>query len=181
MQPVSPGARHYDVTTITFHWATAILVVTQWVGAQTIDWFPHGPLQVDARSLHITGGLLLTALLAARIVWRLTAGRRLPPADRGALHVLAKSTHWGLYLLLVCMVLVGLFLEWTRGDVIFNLFRIPAFDPGNKALPDRVQSVHAALGWLILAFAGLHASAALVHRYLWHDDILRRMVPGRPL
>ena len=82
MQPVSQSARHYDGVTIFFHWTIAILVVAQWLGAQTIDWFPRGTLRVDARSVHITGGLLVALLLAGRILWRLTYGRRLPLADR---------------------------------------------------------------------------------------------------
>ena len=134
MQPVSNDARRYDMTTILFHWATAVLVVTQWLGAQTIDWFPRGPLRVDARSVHITVGVTLAVLLAARLLWRVTRGRRLPLADHGALNLVVKGTHWGLYALLASMVLAGLFLTWTRGDSIFNLFSIPAYDPGNKDL-----------------------------------------------
>lgn len=177
MQPVTTGAKRYDSMTMFFHWATALLVLTQWLGAQVIDWFPRGPLRVDARSVHITFGVLLAALLAARVIWRLTGGRRLPLADKGALNVVAKGTHWGLYALLAAMVLAGLFLAWTRGDSIFNLFSIPAYDPANKDLPDQVQEVHATIGWLILGLAGLHAAAALVHRYLWHDGVLGRMLP----
>ena len=50
MRPVSTEARHHDPTTIFFHWATAVLIVTQWSGAQTVDGFPSGPPRVDARS-----------------------------------------------------------------------------------------------------------------------------------
>lgn len=177
MQTVSPTARSYDARTIFFHWATAVLVVAQWLGAQTIDWFPRGPLRVDARSVHITLGVLLAALLVARLAWRVTGGRRLPLADKGALNVVAKGTHWTLYGLLAAMVLAGMFLTWTRGDSIFNLFSIPAYDPGNRALAEQVQDVHGTIGWIILALAGVHASAALVHRYLWHDGVLARMLP----
>ena len=92
MQPVSTDAKRYDPTTMFFHWATAVLVVTQWLGAQTIDWFPRGPLRVDARSVHITVGVTLAALLAARVLWRATGGRRLPLADHGALNLVAKGT-----------------------------------------------------------------------------------------
>jgi cytochrome b561 len=177
IQPITASARHYDNATIFFHWATAVLVVTQWLGAQTIDWFPRGPLRVDARSVHITFGALLAVILAGRVIWRLTGGRRLPLADRGALNVVAKGTHWGLYALLAAMVLVGMFLTWTRGDSIFNMFSLPAYDPANKGLPHQVQDIHATIGWIILALAGLHAAAALLHRYVWHDGVLGRMLP----
>jgi len=177
MQSVSTSASRYDPMTMFFHWATAILVVEQWLGAQVINWFPRGPLRVDARSVHITLGVLLVALLVGRILWRLTRGRRLPLADKGALNLVAKGTHWGLYGLLTAMVLAGMFLTWTRGDSIFNLFSIPNYDPTDPELRHQVQEVHGAIGWAILALAGLHASAALVHRYFWHDGVLARMLP----
>jgi cytochrome b561 len=176
MQPVSPEATHYDPTTIFLHWATAFLVIEQWLGAQIIDWFA-GPYRVDARSVHITLGLVLALVLGLRVVWRATGGRRLPMASGGILDLLAKATHWGLYALIAAMLVVGVFLTWTRGDSIFNLFRIPAYDPGNKALTHQVQDVHETIGYLILALAGLHAGAALVHRYLWRDGVLSRMLP----
>ena len=168
----------YDRTTIFFHWATALLVAVQWLGAQTIDWFPRGALRVDARSTHITVGVLLGLMLIARIGWRAFRGRHLPPADRNMLHVLAKSTHWGLYALLLAMIGVGVFLTWTRGDSIYGLFTIPAWDSGgNRGLADRVQDIHATIGWIIVGLAGAHAAAALLHQYVWHDRVLARMLP----
>ena len=177
MQPVSPAATRYDTTTIIFHWLTAILVVTQWLGAQIIDWFPKGGPRIDARSVHITCGVVLAAILLGRIVWRLTSGRRLPLADGPVLGFIAKATHWGLYALVTAMVLVGMALTWTRGDSIFNLFTLPAFGPSGHKLADQVQEVHATIGWIILAVAGVHAAAALFHRFVWHDGVLGRMLP----
>ncbi len=179
MQPVDTAARRYDAATMFFHWATALLVVAQWLGAQTIDWFPRGPLRVDARSFHITFGVLLAALLATRIVWRLTQGRRLPLADKGVVNIVAKATHWSLYVLLLAMLALGVGIVWAEGSSIFNLFSVPAYDPGNHALGHQLQKIHGTIGLMILALAGVHATAALVHRYLWRDGVLGRMLPGR--
>jgi cytochrome b561 len=177
MKTVTATARRYDNVTIFFHWASALLVITQWLGAQTIDWFPRGPMRVDARSVHITFGVLLALILVARIIWRLTGGRRLPPVDQGVLNFVAKATHWALYALLAAMVSVGMLLAWARGDSIFNLFSLPAYDAGNPTFSHQMQDVHATIGWIILALAGLHAGAALVHRYVWQDGVLGRMLP----
>ncbi len=177
MRPVSPQPTRYDATTILLHWLTAIIVVTQWLDAQVIDWFPRGPMRIDARSVHIVGGLLLTAILVVRLIWRATRGRRLPPADQGPLHAGAKATHWGLYALLIIMVLVGITLAFVRGDSLFNLFSIPSPTPGDRALAEQIGDIHGTIGWIILVVAGLHAAAALAHRYLWHDSVLARMLP----
>jgi cytochrome b561 len=178
MRPVSSTVRRYDLPTIWFHWTVAVLVLVQWVIAQVIDWFPQGMPRVEARSVHISLGLCLGVLLAARILWRATRGRVLPPADRGVLQTLAKIVHYALYALLIAMVLVGIFLVYVRGDNFFGLFTVPAFDPNNKALRDNVGELHGTIATIILILAGLHASAGLIHHYLRHDGVLRRMLPS---
>lgn len=177
MQRVTPMATRYDPATIALHWATASLVVGQWFGAQVIDWFPRGPLRVDARSVHITAGALLAVLLLARILWRATRGRRLPAADKAVLSVIAKGTHWALYGLLALMVTLGLLLTWARGDSLFNLVAIPRLDAADRTLADQLQEWHSVTGYLILALAGLHSAAALAHRFVWQDKVLDRMLP----
>jgi len=169
----------YDATTIRFHWATAVLVVVQWLGAQTIDWFPRGILRVDARSVHIVGGVVLTLLLLARLLWRTTRGRHLPPQPgHTALAWIAKAAHWSLYALMLAMVTVGMVLTWVRGDSIFGVFQIEAYAPGNHSLAEQIQDLHGTIGYIILGLAGLHAASALVHRYVWKDGVLERMLPS---
>ena len=171
-------SKRYDLPTIWFHWAVAILVLIQWGIAQVIDLFPAGMPRVEARSVHISLGLCLGVLLAAQILWRAKWGRVLPPADKGLLQSLAITVHYALYALLIVMVLVGIFLVYVRGDNFFGLFSVPAFDPNNKALRDNVGELHGTIATIILILAGLHASAGLIHHYLWHDGVLRRMLPG---
>ena len=178
MQSVSLKTARYDLPTIWFHWAVALLVLVQWIIAQVIDWFPQGAPRIDARSVHISLGLCVGVVLAARIFWRATRGRVLPPTDSGVLQFLAKSVHYELYALLIAVVLVGVFLVYVRGDSYFGLFTVPAFDPGNKMLRKNVAELHGTMTTIILVLAGLHASAALIHHYLRHDGVLRRMLPG---
>ena len=173
-KPIAPET--YDLRTILLHWVTAVLVAEQWIGAQLIDYFPRGPLRIDARSVHILLGVLLGAVLVIRIAWRSTEGRRLPNADSGMLGLLAKLTHRGLYALVASMIAVGIFLAWCRGDSLFNLVTLPHFSPASRDLADSVQEIHAFIGYLILALVGLHAAAALLHHYFWKDGVLLRML-----
>ncbi|MEO8296553.1 MAG: cytochrome b/b6 domain-containing protein [Burkholderiales bacterium] len=176
MDPHALLAERYDTRTIVLHWLTAVLVVGVWVLGQVIDVFPKGVPRVTARSLHITGGTLLGLLLVYRIVWR--AGPRsvrLPPADAGWLGKLSTLTHFGLYILLCAAVLAGLANTWVRGDNLFNLVTLPAFDPGNSDLRETVEELHELAANLLLLVAGLHALAALVHHAVFRDDVMRRM------
>ena len=169
----------YDRATLAFHWLTAVLVVEQWVGAHVIDDFAKGAPRIAARSVHISFGLFLGFVLVARLVWRVTQGRKLPPANEGFLQFIAKGTHWLLYALLVAIVPVGMFLVWTQGDSYFGLFSVPAFDAGNRLLRHNVGELHKLLANAILIISSLHVAAALVHHFVWHDDVLLRMMPGR--
>jgi len=170
------AANHYDSRTIWFHWLTAILVVGQWIGAKTIDMWPRGSLQVDAISMHITVGIVLGALVLARIWWRATDGRRLPEVGTGILPLLAKAMHWGFYLLIVAVVALGLTMLSVHSMSFFNLFMLPALT-SNRALFRSVHSVHDLLATTILIAAGLHAVVALVHQYVWRNGVLARMIP----
>lgn len=181
MTLTTAGARvdeHYDSRTIALHWATAALVVLAWGMAQIIDDFPRGALRVDARSVHITFGIALAVVLAMRIVYRASAGRGLPAADKGLLHLAAKATHWGLYLLLTAQVLLGITLWYMRGDSYFNVFALPG--SADKDLRNTIDDLHGTIANIILIVAGIHAAAALVHHFVFRDNVLRRMAPVLP-
>jgi cytochrome b561 len=169
----------YDSRSIMLHWLTALLVVGLWCVGQIIDWFPKGAPRVNVRSLHVCFGALLGLVIFYRIWWRSTAGRKLPPANQGAVQVLTKLVHWALYLLIVAAVGLGLFNAWVHGVSLFGLAKIPAFDPGNKELHEQIDDLHALAANVLISVAALHAAAGLAHHFIWKDSVLRRMLPGR--
>jgi cytochrome b561 len=179
MTPTILRTPSYDRRTIALHWLTAALVISLWLLGQTIDWFPKGSPRAIARSSHIALGVGLAFVLIRRIWWRLSDGVHMPPASSSALDRIATLTHKVLYLLLVGTVLLGIANAWVRGDTLFMLLKIPAFDPGNTALRESVEELHSWSANLLLIVAGLHAAAALVHHFVLKDDILRRMLARR--
>ena len=178
-QPADTQGLRHDPTTIALHWTTAILVAVLWVIGQTVDFPPTKALQVDYRSLHIVLGIALGVVLVLRLIWRATRAGSLRPIDHGILLFVARATHWALYILLILAVLLGIGTEWTRGDSIFNLFSIPAYDPGNRPLMRLIHGWHALAANAVLIVAGVHAAAALFHHFILHDATLRRMLPWR--
>ena len=169
----------YDTRTIRFHWLSALLVGGLWVAGQCIDFFPKGDLRITARSLHISFGVVLAVLLVLRLRWRFGGGTRLPAADAGVAGKLATGAHHLLYLLMAAVVIVGIACVWIRGDNLFNLFTVPAFDPANKALRHDAVELHETLANSLLIVAGLHGLAGLYHHFVRRDGVLRRMWPAR--
>ena len=168
----------YDRPTLWFHWMTVVLVAVQWLGAHTIDWFPKGPLRVDARSLHIVIGASLAVIIVMRLVWRWTKGAQLPARDQGLLRIAASLVHGLLYALVFGTVALGFTNAWFRGDSLFGLINFSKPAGVTPALKTTIEDLHGLCAKAILAVAGLHASAALWHQYWRRDGLLGRMVPG---
>ncbi len=167
----------YDSRTIFLHWATAALVLTLWISGQCIDFFPKGTWRITARSLHISVGLALGIVLVTRLAWRAGSGSQLP-APAGAVGVIGRIMHLLLYLVLVGIVVIGVACVWIRGDNLFNLFTVPAFDPTNKPLRHDVVALHGLVANILLAGAALHAVAAWWHHFVRKDGVLKRMWPN---
>ena len=169
----------YDRMSIMLHWATAGLVLLLWGIAQIIDFFPKGEPKVAVRSLHILLGATLGLVLIIRAGWRIGWGRQLPSNDPGIMRHAAKAAHWALYFLVAATVTLGLANAWVRGDTVTGLFTISQLAPGDKALKQLVEDLHGTFANAILIAAGMHAVAALVHHFVLHDGVLRRMLPFR--
>lgn len=167
---------HYDRTTIMLHWLTVLLVTALWTVGQTADWLPKGPFRAGVWASHVLTGFVLICVIATRIAWRASNGRALPAADSGALHVVAKGTHYLLYVLLVVTACFGVANAVGHGVDMYGLWRFPKLE--DKPTADLISQGHEYLANSVVIVALLHASAALVHHYLWHDGVLRRMWPG---
>jgi cytochrome b561 len=168
---------HYDSVTIALHWLSALLVGLLFLIGKTIDYAPNGPLRIDYRSLHMLLGVTLIVVYTTRVIWRISRGGVLPLEGNILLARAARLVHWILYLLIPITLILGLANVWVRGDVVFNLFKVPAYDPTNKALRSFVGDWHALAADAILILAGLHAAAGLFHHYVLRDGVLRRMLP----
>ena len=155
----------------------------QWLGAHAIDWFPKGPLRVDARSIHIVVGVVLVMALAYRVLWRTTYGTRFRISEPGLSGRLSPLVHVTLYVLLGTVLILGLSNTWVRGDDIFGLFHLPKYgsfaSDARHALSEQVVGLHRLAANALLILAGGHAAAALYHFAVLRDRVFQRMLPWR--
>lgn len=168
----------YDRTTIALHWLIAGLVLVLWlIGTFLEDLVSKGPLRSGVWSAHFVLGFAFAGLIVALPIWRHTRGRQLPIEDPGPLHVLAKATHAALYLLLLGIAGLGIANAFVRGGVLIGTLALPALGDPEWRRP--LTHWHGFAANVLMAVAAFHAAAALVHHYLWHDAVLRRILPGR--
>lgn len=167
----------YDGLTITIHWVSAAIVITLWLIGQFVDYTPRGPIRTGLWSTHYALGFLLAGLVVVRLIWRFTAGRRLPPADRGLMGLAASLGHIALYALLAVVVALGLADAFVRGVNIFGIVSLPHL--GNADWRRPLNEYHELAANAVVALALVHALAALFHRYVLRDGVLARMGLGR--
>ncbi len=165
----------YDDRTKLWHWLSAGVIVAMYLIAQIIDFFPR-PMRVWPISTHVALGLTLVVIYVARIQWRLTKGRKLPAADAGLIGLAGTAAHYGLYALIAAVLVLGVYLEAIRADNLFTLGRLPSIAPGNTDLRHSINEWHGLAANSLLILAGLHATAALYHRFVRHDGVLARML-----
>ena len=169
----------YDGPSIWLHWATALLVAVQFAMAETWDWFAR-PTRHAMESIHVSLGILLAAVIVARLVWRLLPGHRVEPLQSGPVRLASKAVHYLLYALLVAQAGFGFVLRWAQGEPLsfFGLFAIPGpIEATDRATRRGYREWHENLGWAIVIVAGAHAVAALYHHYALRDRVLARMLP----
>lgn len=173
-------ASRYDGRTLFLHWVTAVLIVVAWASGQTIDWFPKGPVKIDARSAHFVLGILIAAATAYRIWWRSRKGKRFHD-HAWFTSLLARTVKISLYGLILAAVGLGLYNLFLRGDSIFNLMSAPKIGvmtaSARHAAVNDITRLHVLCANLILGVAGVHALAALFHRFVLKDQVFQRMWP----
>lgn len=165
----------YDAATIWLHWISAMLVFGLWALGQLADSFPRGAPRETAWSVHVASGLLLTAIIAVRIIWRAGYGRALVPLETGLLHKLSRATHIALYVLLAAVVATGIANASYRGFNLFGIWTMPQFGAADRATRRMINEWHELASNVIFFVALFHTAAALVHQYVWRDNLISRM------
>ena len=166
----------YDRKTIALHWGSAALILILWTAGEFLDVVPKGTSRITVRSMHICLGLALGIALAYRIWWRNHGGTRFPIDVKVRHQKQAQMAHQVLYAVMGLMVATGVALVWIRGDNLFNLVTVPAFDPGNRDLRHNAKEVHGWIANALMLGAMLHAVIAVWHHAILKDGVLRRML-----
>ncbi|APE43831.1 cytochrome [Sulfitobacter alexandrii] len=187
--PLTNTQIRYGAVSKTFHWLTALLILTLIVLGLVAEALPYDTDAELARkawmfSLHKTLGVLVFAVALARILWALTQPKPgLLNADRRSESFLAELVHWLLYGALVVVPLSGWIAHaaasgfapiwWPFGQ---NLPLVPK----STAVEHAFAAVHYFAGRVLIAAILLHVAGALKHHLIDRDGTLRRMLPGEP-
>ncbi len=163
-----------------FHWVVAALLLLQVPLAFYMVDQPLGPDKLGNYATHKSIGLLIFAVTALRLAWRLThPSPPLPASVPGWQRLGARATQLLLYGLMFLMPLTGLLRSQAANFPVsfFGWFTLPTLVGVNNPFSDGMQEAHEIQGTILLVLISAHGLAALYHHFVRKDDVLRTMLP----
>jgi len=182
--------QRYGAVAQALHWIMVVLILGMIALGLYMEDLPTsekmpGTTGYALYQLHKSFGLVVLALALFRVGWRLVNPTPPVPAQHGGLiRLAAHATHIALYVLIFALPLSGWL--YVSADPLshsmiptrfFDLFEVPNLVGADEALRDRFRGLHGLLYLVLLAVVIAHALAALVHHFVFKDDVLVRMLP----
>jgi cytochrome b561 len=163
------------------HWAMAALILAQVaLGIMAVNW-RLSPAKLQLFFWHKSTGVLVLALLALRLAWRLANhAPALPEGLPGWERAAARASHALLYLLMAALPITGWVVNAAANIPlrIFGLMPLPAIVVPDEDLADFAASLHRGLFVVLALVLVAHVGAALRHHFVRRNTVLTRMLLG---
>ena len=175
------GQDRYNKFSMLLHWTVAILVLVLICLGMFMHDIPKGdPDRAFFFNLHKSIGVTAGLIMFIRLWWRY---KNPPPPLPSSLPrwqvFMSKLSHGLLYVCLIGMPIIGFSAsQFTKyGVTYFGLFKIPPMGSNNPELRDFLQSIHHDLSYFLMGLIVVHVLAAMYHRFVLRDGVVRRMLP----
>jgi cytochrome b561 len=164
-----------------FHWVMAALILAQIaLGLMAANW-RLSPAKLELFFWHKSTGMLILALVALRLLWRLANPTPALPAGMAPWEcAAARLSHLLLYGLMIVLPVTGWIVN-SASNVPFRIFQLiplPSIVAPDEPTADLAALVHGGLAALLALVLVVHIGAALRHHFFKRNTVLTRMLPG---
>lgn len=194
MPPTAPVLRNspqsYGAVAKTFHWLTALLILTVFpLGLAAQNW-PYDTSEALATkailfSIHKTLGITVFFVGLLRILWAVSQPKPgLLHPDRKLESWVAETVHWLLYTAMVVVPLSGWITHAATSGyapILWPFGQHLPFVPISDGIAHLFGGIHFMAPWVLAAAFVLHFAGALKHHVIDRDLTLTRMLPGQTL
>jgi cytochrome b561 len=161
----------YSNATVTFHWVTVALVLTQAYLGFTFALSDEGPARDAVFVWHKTVGMIILLLTLARLAYRLkNPPPPFPPELPAWERFAAVWNHRLFYTLLIAMPIVGFIavLGFASGPTtpIAGGIQVPVIPGVSRDTGELAGEVHEIAAFLLVALILVHIAAALKHQFV---------------
>ncbi|WP_041651605.1 cytochrome b [Anaplasma centrale] len=162
------------------HWIMALGII----GISTLGFFmvyappADGPTKALMFTVHKACGMVALTLLGVRIVLRLLSTT--PPYPEGISQtsiILAKVTHFVLYVLMLCIPVSGYLMSSASGRSVYMVyFSIPPIVPKNESVSAFFAGVHEVAVFTLIFVVVLHILGAIKHVVFDKENVFKRII-----
>jgi cytochrome b561 len=174
----------YGLLAVVLHWLVAVAVLSLFaLGLWMVDLTLYDPWYNRAPDIHKSVGVLLFAVVALRLVWRLANPRPRPAPGISPVEArMAVLAHAALYGLMFAVMITGYLIPTANGRPVevFGLFSVPATITGIEDQENVAGDIHLDLAIALVALTAVHTLAALKHHFIDRDQTLTRMLGRKP-
>ena len=169
-------AWRYSRTAIVLHWLLAILLTLTAAIGWRMMWIRHEPGAEQWFDLHKSIGLVIAALVAVRLVWRVMHRPEPLPPGRAWEARLAMLTHALLYVAMVALPITGyLGASYSKAGVRWFGLATPRWTMPDHDTAQAFFTAHEVILWTAVAIVLLHVAGALKRLLVDGDGSFRRM------
>jgi superoxide oxidase len=174
----------FDNVTVCLHWATVLIVLALFTSAMLrLQLTQDDASKVILLQIHRSLGVTVWVVTALRLAWRQT-NAKLPPFTANTTKMyrtIVPLSEYGLYVLLLGQPIMGLSATLFGGRPFpLFLWQIPQLISADETLRAAFHLAHEVGAWLLGALVAGHAATALIHHFVFRDDVLQCMAPAIP-
>ena len=173
------SATRWGLASRCLHWFMAITIIFMFGLGTTMINMRLSPMKLEMFIVHKSIGILLLALIAIRIIWRLLNPSPKPsPSIAKSQRKIIFAGQLFMYALMVCIPISGWIINSAANFPLqwFGLFEIPPISQQSLVTEGYAKTAHLILVCTLGALVTIHIAAALHHHFIQKNDVLRRML-----
>ena len=166
----------YGLISKLFHWISALILFIQIpLGFYLVD-LDFGPERLSIENIHVVVGLSIFYLVILRLISKIiNPNPKLEPSIFKGQRFLAKLNHVLLYVTILSITISGILKKLFNGETLVIVFKKIRIED-NFELSEIFYDIHVFSNYLIIALITLHIMAVIIHKFLFNDNLLKKIL-----
>ena len=159
-----------------FHWlSAAVLLIQIPLGFYLVD-LDFSEKRLTIESIHVILGLSIFYLTLFRLIYKLlnptpSLGNNIFPGQK----LVAKLNHILLYASLLTITISGALKKLFNGEVL-DIFLLDIEIKDNFELAELFYDIHILSNYTLIALISLHVFAVIIHKVVFKENLLKKML-----
>ena len=166
----------YGYISKIFHWLSAAVLVFQIpLGFYLVD-MDFSEKRLTIESIHVALGLGILYLTILRLIYKsFNATPALQNSIFPGQKIIAKLNHFFLYISVLVITISGALKKLYNGEEL-DMFFFNLEIKDNFELAEIFYEIHIIGNYILLALITLHISAVIIHKLLFKENLLKRIL-----